>query len=408
MRYQETHPWINFELNLCDTQLINFWFQLGEAQSKCVHIAQAPLLPEVARRLHTVNLAKGAIGTTAIEGNTLTEEDALKLAENKELDLPRSKEYLAQEVGNIINASNSLLSDLSNPETDKVKFQRLSVAKIRRFNQEVLNSLDLKENITPGEIRQYSVGVSHYIAPPAEDCEYLLQRLCDWLNSDDFKLSVLPGDSTIATGILKAILAHLYIAWIHPFGDGNGRTARLIELSLLLASGVPSAAAHLLSNYYNETRERYYLALEKSSRDSRGALNFIEYAVNGFVEQLESHLAIIQKEQMRLAWINFIHQSFDGKRGDAVARQKALILEFTKKGLTEIDRSQIRTISPKIEQLYRNKTDKSISRDLTALKGMKLIENFDRQKFRMTMIEHLLKMMPISNQKILFPVTKQR
>ncbi|NOY75701.1 MAG: hypothetical protein GXP32_07900 [Kiritimatiellaeota bacterium] len=32
-------------------------------------------------------------------------------------------------------------------------------------------------------------------------------------------------------------LAHVYIAWIHPFGDGNGKTARLMEFYLLLRSG---------------------------------------------------------------------------------------------------------------------------------------------------------------------------
>jgi Fic/DOC family len=39
--------------------------------------------------------------------------------------------------------------------------------------------------------------------------------------------------------LVKAILAHLYIAWIHPFGDGNGRAARLMELRILLEAGVP-------------------------------------------------------------------------------------------------------------------------------------------------------------------------
>lgn len=54
--------------------------------------------------------------------------------------------------------------------------------------------------------------------------------------------------------IFKAVVAHLYLAWIHPVGDGNGRTARLVEFQILLSSGVPSPAAHLLSNHYNQTR----------------------------------------------------------------------------------------------------------------------------------------------------------
>ncbi|WP_433223897.1 Fic family protein [Dactylosporangium sp. CS-047395] len=45
--------------------------------------------------------------------------------------------------------------------------------------------------------------------------------------------------------MIKAMLAHLYLAWIHPFGDGNGRTARLIESQLLLQAGVPVPAANV-------------------------------------------------------------------------------------------------------------------------------------------------------------------
>jgi Fic family protein len=58
--------------------------------------------------------------------------------------------------------------------------------------------------------------------------------------------------------LMKAILTHLYIAWIHPFGDGNGRTARLAELQILLAAGMPMPASHLLSNHYNTTRTDLY------------------------------------------------------------------------------------------------------------------------------------------------------
>ena len=52
-----------------------------------------------------------------------------------------------------------------------------------------------------------------------------------------------------AYAILKAIFAHLYLVWIHPFGDGNGRTARLLEFHILTAASLPYPVTHLLSNY---------------------------------------------------------------------------------------------------------------------------------------------------------------
>ena len=74
----------------------------------------------------------------------------------------------------------------------------------------------------------------HYRGAPREDCAFLLDRLCRWLEGEPgLSLFKKPDDDRIATAILHSILAHLYIAWIHPFGDGNGRTARLVEFMLL-------------------------------------------------------------------------------------------------------------------------------------------------------------------------------
>ena len=77
--YEETHPWITFRLDL---NKINYrgWMLLGEAQSKCEHLSGVPLVPGAAERLNELYLAKGVLATTAIEGNTLTEEQVKYLA----------------------------------------------------------------------------------------------------------------------------------------------------------------------------------------------------------------------------------------------------------------------------------------------------------------------------------------
>src|SRR5258708_25331431 len=95
----------------------------------------------------------------------------------------------------------------------------------------------------------------------------------------------------IIYGIIRAVIAHLYLAWIHPFGDGNGRTARLIEYRILLACGVPSPAVHLLSNHYNLTRTEYYRQLDRASGSKGEYIPFVEYAVQGFVDGLRQQLS---------------------------------------------------------------------------------------------------------------------
>ena len=224
--YLRTHPWITFSADLRSAP-VSLWMNLGEARSKFDHISGVPLRPDVAEELHKVYLAKGVHGTTAIEGNTLTEKEIRKHMDGQ-LKLPLSQEYLKQEADNILTACNGIAGDLWDGKPSELTVQR-----IKLFNSLVLNKLDLETDETPGQIRMSSVGVGPYLGAPAGECEYLLSRLCEWLSGPDFQ-----GEekNTTVTAILKAILAHLYIAWIHPFGDGNGRTARLIEFQILTAA----------------------------------------------------------------------------------------------------------------------------------------------------------------------------
>src|SRR5262245_25233965 len=112
-KYLDTHPWLTFEIDLRRAHP-KLWILLGECQSKSAHIAGVRLWSDTAQDLHNIHLAKGALAKTAIEGNTLSESEVLKHLEGK-LHLPPSREYLAQEIDNIIEACSQILDDgLSN------------------------------------------------------------------------------------------------------------------------------------------------------------------------------------------------------------------------------------------------------------------------------------------------------
>lgn len=361
--YEKTHPWLKFRLDLrkADYEL---WLALGEAKSKSEHIANVPLMPNTAEKLHAVYLVKGVLATTAIEGNTLTEKEVMDRLEGK-LQLPPSKEYLGQEIDNVIEACNSIANKLFENTS-----QDICVNDIKEYNKLVLRKLPLDESIIPGEIRTYSVGVGKYRAAPHEDCEYLLEKFCNWLNTG-FKEP--KEELKIAFGILKAIIAHLYFAWIHPFGDGNGRVARLIEFQILINSGVPSPAAHLLSNHYNSTRMMYYMQLEKSSQSTDGEFSFIKYALEGFIDGLRDQLTEIKRQQLEITWGNYIHEMFKGKDSPANTRKRHLILDLSKED-EFIATQKIREISPRIAAEYAQKTPKTLLRDIKKLLEMGLIE----------------------------------
>ncbi len=235
----------------------------------------------------------------------------------------------------------------------------------------MLRGLELEAEVVPGRVRQHSVGVLRYPGAPYEDCEHLLDRLCRWLNEENFDSGNVFG---LAAAIVKAILAHLYIAWIHPFGDGNGRTARLLEFYILVNAGVSVPSAHLLSDHYNQTRPEYYRHLDYASRSQGDIIPFIHYAVSGFVEELKEQLTVIRGQQWSLAWRDFIAEHFDKDSSSPTnLRRKYLVLDLSWHK-EPVARGRLALISPRVAECYAKKTEKTLSRDINVLTEAGLIE----------------------------------
>lgn len=364
--YETTHPWISFQLDLRQAPH-TLWLLLGEAQSKIQHVAGVPLLPAVQESFHRLFLAKGVLATTAIEGNTLTEEEVLKHL-GGELEVPKSKDYLKQEIDNIIVACNQIGKRILGGENAE-----LSIRDVKGYNRQVLSRLPLADEIEPGELRGHEVGVGRYKGAPPADIEYLMTRLCRWLN-EEFKA---PDGYGVAFGILRAILAHLYIAWIHPFADGNGRTARLIEFQLLLSVGVPSIAAHLLSNHYNQTRAEYYRQLDQAHRLGGQPIPFIEYALQGFADGLKEQIETIKQQQLAVHWVNYIHDLFRNQDTRAGIRRRRLAIDLSVAGRV-VPVSEIRYLTPRLAAAYASKTEKTVKRDLNHLEQLGLLRRSRR------------------------------
>jgi len=362
--YKETHPWLDFSLDLRELEHTT-WLRVGEAVSKAEHIAGVPLTPDAAQQLHAVYLAKGVLATTAIEGNTLTEDEVRKHLKG-ELQLQPSRQYLGQEIDNIVKACNRIGEKAIREEPGPI-----TAEEIHEYNRMVLHDLPLAEDVAPGELRRHSVMIGRYRGAPAEDCAFLLNKFCEWLNALDF-----PKSHELPYSILTAIAAHIYFVWIHPFGDGNGRTARLIEFRYLLQAGFPTPAAHLLSNFYNLTRTEYYRQLDKASRSGGRMYEFIAYAVQGLVDGLKEQLQVIRNLQWDITWKNYVYERF-GEVSPAHLRRRRLVLALAE--VTEnngwVRISDIPELTPRLARAYAGKTLKTISRDLNAVSRMNLIQS---------------------------------
>ncbi len=363
--YLKTHPWIAFRLDLEQAPWY-LWNHVGEAHSKCRHLARTPLPPLLARKLEQIYLAKGALASTAIEGNSLSEEQALAAVEG-DLELPRSQAYLQQELENIIQAIAGIETEIH----AEGRFE-LTPDGLRELNKQVLTDLTLDDHVVPGEFRTGGITVGTvYRGAPAYDCEFLIQSLCDWLNGSDFRRDGEDDAKDFLRAFLRAVIAHIYIAWIHPFGDGNGRTARLVEFGILTAAGVPSVAAHLLSNNYNATRSNYYRQLDRASRSGGDLIPFLAYAAEGFVGELQQQLNDVHELIVQATWVNYVHSLFPDRTVTA-RRQRDLVLALPPDRF--IPRADISTLTPKLAEAYVNKQSKTVTRDLNALTELELIE----------------------------------
>ncbi|MFI1889849.1 Fic family protein [Streptomyces jumonjinensis] len=363
-KYEESHPWITFHLDMTELDPPS-WLLLGEALSKFDHIAGVPLQPEVAAELSGIYLSKGAHATTQIEGNTLSEQQVRRRVEH-DLELPPSQEYLGQEIDNVIAGYNRIVEDVVERRP-----LALTVDRITEFNKIVLEGLTEEGDAPPGKIRTTSVLVGNvYRGAPAEDCEHLLDRLCTWLSEMRQQTAGTPYERS--TIVLSAILAHLYIAWIHPFEDGNGRTARLVEYQLLLQAGAPTVAAHVLADHYNKTRNVYYRELRRTSQERPYKVGgLIKYALQGLVDGLRQQIEEIQGQQLGVTWVNYVHDAFHEKNTPACARQRKLVLSLPVTGWTP--KSGIRELTPALAVDYAGRGEKTVTRDINALESMGLI-----------------------------------
>lgn len=169
----------------------------------------------------------------------------------------------------------------------------------------------------------------------------------------------------MSTAIIRALLGHLCLAWIHAFGDGNGRTARLVEFQILAAGGVPAPAAHLLSNHFNDTRTEYYRQLAHASRSGGEVVPFLIYALQGFYDQLGMQLDTIQQQTEQLVWRELVEQRVRGAGAPDNRRRQLAVALFLE--TQPVPKSRMPELDAKLARAYSQRTTKTVTRDVHVL-----------------------------------------
>ncbi len=237
-------------------------------------ILNAPLIPKWEVSLRRDALIKSAHSSTAIEGNRLSLEEVSALAEGRDLMLRRKDK---QEVLNYLEA------------LDKIP----NYAKITPFGTDDLlkiHKIVTKETLDnpkdEGVFRNQQVYVVNratgqivFTPPVTEDVPKLVNEMLQWFNSK----KVEDIDSVIEAGI-----AHYEMVRIHPFIDGNGRTARVFATLILFKRQFDVKRFFALDDYYDQDRPAYYTALNKVSQQTLDLTGWLEYFTEGVAVSLKA------------------------------------------------------------------------------------------------------------------------
>lgn len=341
-------------------------YMAGECDAIVRAVSYLPLSPVVRQEMLRVSLVKGAMATTAIEGNTLTEEDVRAIQEGRS-EILKSRKYLEQEVRNVLDALNGILDQVVNRHV----IVPVTPDLIQSFNRQVGRDLGESFESVPGEFRMREVVVGAYRPPDHRIVKELVSQMCEWLKRE-FGYEQESRPSFLA-GIVEAIVAHVYLVWIHPFCDGNGRTARLLEFYLLLRGGIPNICAHVLSNYYNNTRSEYYRQLSNAGKTC-DLTGFIRYAISGLHDGLVEILTTAQRHQIASAWRNYLYDRIHAENYSQNVSRRYTKLLAGMDVFTTYSRDQLLVLSPEVAAIYGKITPGTIARDLKVLLGLSLVK----------------------------------
>ena len=171
-----------------------------------------------------------------------------------------------------------------------------------------------------------------------------IDELFDWLNSSEGK-EVHP--------LLRAGLLHYELVRIHPFTDGNGRTARAMALLLLFLEGYEVKRFFALEEYYDSHPEEYYQALQ-SVATTGDTTTWLEYFTLGISIEFNRIKTLVQKLSLDL----HLKSTIGGRQIALSQRQIKLVEHIERYG--EISMGSVR-------QLLIDVSEDTILRDLRDL-----------------------------------------
>ncbi len=291
------------------------------------------LLSEFNKKLHQFD--KNLAGNIKINGKSLNLQESYVINSLMEEAIASSQLEGASTTRQVAKA---MLREKRKPKTASEKMivnnyetmQLILKQKDKKITPELL--LKIQKTVTKGTLDDstdegnfrdnddISVGnneVTAHIPPKYKEIEELINEFCNFANND-CKEFIHP--------IVKGVILHFLIGYIHPFNDGNGRTARSIFYWYMLSQGYWLFEYMAVSKRIIRSRKNYDLAYLYTEYDEMDLTYFIKYNFEAIGDTLNDMIEYIMKQQEEQKKTKEIIQ----KNPDLNLRQALILEEFMK------------------------------------------------------------------------------
>lgn len=297
-------------------------------------VRNAPLIPVYEARFVKDALVRTVHHGTHLEGNDLSLIEAKKVIEGKKILAGK------RDVQEVINYRNVL------KYIDSLERQLREDFHYRESLLKKINGLVCERIIDSGEAGKYrrsqvvlkdeQTNEVVFRPPASVEVPYLLEDYFDWLNSYEAKK---------LHSALRAGISHYYLVAVHPFVEGNGRTARAFATLILFAEGYDIKKFFSLEEYFDKDAEHYYQALMASDQKHRSLAqrdltSWLEY----FTQAMAVELTRV-KEQIKRLSLDIKIKSRVGSQVPLNERQIKLIEYLEENG--SITTAEARKVTPK-------------------------------------------------------------
>lgn len=289
-------------------------------------IDNAALVPAWEAKFRDEAMSRTVHYGTKIEGNDLTQEQAQQLIQLENLDDTQSSQQAAERAG-IVARERDVQEVINYRQViEWINNWQDYISDPKALNGGILKTLHkltMQRLIDPqyiGEYRDKQVVVrsaldsSIVFRPPVfVEIPYLMDEFFTWLNSPQ---------TLQLHAIFKAAVTHYQIVYIHPFIEGNGRTARAMATLALYSSGYDFKRFFSLEKYFDDDVNQYYQAL-LSVQQQNDMTYWIEYFCYGLAIEIDK----VKQQVLKLSKDSKLKQDLGGQQV-ALSERQIVLLEL--------------------------------------------------------------------------------